>query len=71
MGLQSDQKIVVNFIWLTTLMPFSGQTVCSFELKLNKQLLDKVEKQFLSNKRSFYQKNVVNFFYVDYLFFQA
>ena len=71
MGLQSDQKIVVNFIWLTTLMPFCGQTVCSFELKLNKQLLDKVEKQFLSNKRSFYQENVVNFFYVDYLFFQA
>ena len=49
LGLQSDQKSMVNFMWLTTLMPpSSGQNIWSFELNL--KILDEVEKRFLSKK---------------------
>ena len=49
LGLQSDQKSMVNFMCLTTLMPHSpGQNIWSFELNL--KILDEVEKRFLSKK---------------------
>ena len=53
-------------MWLTTSMPSSDYNIWSFELKLDKKILDKVEKQFLLLKCGFYQKSVGNFSYLDY-----
>ena len=50
LDLQSHKKIVVNFMWLTTLVPSSGWNIWSFELKLNKKILIEAEKC------GFYQK---------------
>ena len=41
-GFQSYQKILVNFKWLATLMPLFDWNIWSFELKLNKKILDKI-----------------------------
>ena len=40
-------------------------------MKLNKKILGEVEKRLLSKKLGFYQKNVVNISYLDYLDFRA
>ena len=54
LGLQIDQKIMVNFMRLTTLMPSSGQNIWFFELKL--KILDEAEKRFLSKNIAFIKK---------------
>ena len=48
-GLQSCRKIVVSFKWLTNFVPSLGLNIWSFELKLKKEIIEKVEKQFLQN----------------------
>ena len=62
-GLQSDQKIVVNYMWLTTLMSSSGQNIWSFELNL--KILDEVEKRF-SSKNEVFIKQMCLIFLCDF-----